>query len=253
MQPNTSGVKIAQPGYNAATAAAYQLLFDSSWPCLTIVFDETITATGSTQTFYHNLGFFPFVLPTSNETGSAFVGTSFNIYNNCVTFAATAGTSVHFRIYNIDISTPQSYTYSTPAQTRTPYDANYGIKIVKGKNNINSTDLRNFILHSRAASPMILSITTALATTSSTATASYTYPLNYIPFVYGFVSYTDTLGNKYYINAPNFTQSYPGTTMTSTSASVMVIPLGVFNSAGNASLVCLRDPLFAPNTVRVIY
>ena len=57
------GIKISQPGINAVTASPTQLIFDSSWPSMAVIFNIIVTSTGSSdfQTIPHNLGFPPFI------------------------------------------------------------------------------------------------------------------------------------------------------------------------------------------------
>lgn len=75
------GVKLALPGSDVATAADYQLLFNSSWPNIKIAANPTVQivseAALSANNFIiynHNLGFIPPVIPYSGFPTTAEIG-----------------------------------------------------------------------------------------------------------------------------------------------------------------------------------
>lgn len=276
---STVGFKISKPGYDATRSSGSNMVFDSSWPSLPIAYETTITnpivGTGNTLTIPHNLKFPPFTMiwaygPDASGIGN--VGKRFipyvnatNVYlnGNTVSSPAFTATVLRIRCFQLDLSKDINYILSPGDTFKAPYDPNFGIKVVKAGKDINSTDLRNFALHSRAQSPLILAVKTeATIPSANLATAignviQYTSVLNYPVWVYGFVkigaTVSGTLGipANSYIPAPYYSQSYPKTT-TDGFVSYLGYTSGA-NADNGASLVILRDPMFAATQTTVQY
>jgi hypothetical protein len=257
------GIKIARAGFNANTCADYDLLFNSAWPSLPIAFSTlqtTTVAAGTTSLppIPHGLNYIPMVMGWIIQ-GSKQIGRIFpdvdktNIYltyNNPFSYFNTGDTIKFYLVcYAVDISRSASYEYLPPSAVQQPYDKKFGIKVAKLGKSASSTDLRNFILHSRAQSPAILQI--IASTDPSTTTLSYTMPAGYTTWVYGWGVYDrSVLGESAvtYVNAPLYPQSTPGITLPTQNN--FLLSVGV---SKGGSLVILRDPLFAPNTISVVY
>lgn len=267
MGAQTAGIKIAQPGFDARTCPDYELIFNSSWPTLAIAIDQTVNittdATGA-YTFTHNLGF-PCLAMAWVVSGNTTNGRTFpNITSTQLLFSGLTGQTllspntaytINVKCYNLDISIPQSYDYLQSAAIAQAYDPNYGIKITKQNKNINSKDLRDFILHSRAASPMVLAIVTEHSATVSSASLSilnYTNPQNYVPWAFGYVEQTSA-GVTSYVFAPIANQAYPTFSYSSVSVRMSLITNGGGGYTGKGSLIILRDPLFVSSEVEVTY
>ena len=251
-----AGIIITQPGIDVKTAADYQMLFNSNWPSLQIAFEAVISVSaGSTGQVAHSLNFFPLVMAWYS-VGGVSMGRWYGItsFDKTNVYIANTGSSNYFgnrqttsdvvvsiKCYNIDISVSKDYTLPLAPTYKTPYDSSYGMKVVKNGKAITSTDLRDFILHTRAQSPAILSI----IATSTLASISYTNPVSYTPWVLGFIS---PLGDKtkYQCFPPGGNQSSPNFVQQGTKA-VM--------STGSrlGSIVVLRDPLVISTTKQVIY
>lgn len=260
------GIKIAQPGYDVNTAPDYALSFNSSWPQLPILKQYTVTVTPiltggfwsyDTQVFTHNLGFFAWSMVWETDAASN-VGSirtkrankNLTISDNSVTWnpaiynlvtVQPLPITVHVKVYNIDISKHVKYDYLQPPVVQTSYDPNFGLKVVKEGKSIDSKDMRDFIIHSRAQSPAILAILTEIDAVSNIV--SYTNPQGYTNWVYGYVKF----GNNYlYTEAQG--QSYPvyqfvdGKTYSIST-----------QGTNKVSLVILRDPLFVAAKVDVTY
>lgn len=262
------GIKVSQIGYDVNTAPDYSLAFNSSWPSLPIAKEFTVTLSPtfdgtfwnfSTQTFTHGLGIYAWAnlweTNGPNPVGAIKtqrVNTNLTLYKNKVVWAPytllssqPSNITLHVKVYNIDISKPVAYQYINPPVTQSPYDPNFGIKVTKSGKDINSKDLRDFIIHTRAQSPAILSILTE-KNADSNGNVTYTNPQGYTNWVYGYVFFTD-----HYVYAPAQGQAYPiyqfinGTTyQISTKSAGSTYPV---------SIIVLRDPLFVPAKVQVTY
>lgn len=270
-QKQSAGIKVSQTGYSVDNAPDYALAFNSSWPSLPIVreFTVTINATfnGSfwvfaDQTFTHGLGLYAWAhcweTNSPNAIGSIVtrrIDTNIIIGKNSVIWSGygllssqPAALTIHVKVYNIDMSKPVAYEYVQPPVTQSPYDPNFGIKVTKEGKSIDSKDLRDFVIHSRAQSPAILSILTQ-ANADSSGNVTYTNPQGYTNWVYGYVLFDLGSIGSFYTYAQAQGQAYPvyqfinGTTY----------QLSTLSGANNVSLLVLRDPLFVPAVVQVTY
>ena len=264
------GIKISKPNYDATTAADSDLLFSSSWPSLPIVneYTKTISSLPYTTTIPHGLGYVPFVLGWSKTSGKwhkRFFGYNdgikvdeTNIYINITdnypfvtATTTTAPTSLHLKVYALDIATEVEYELSARSSIVAEYNPDYGIKIAKEAADINSTDMRDFILHSRCQSPLILALkneNSAVASGSYDGLITYEDPQGQISWVFGFIRATDGK----YREVPYYGQAYPTTQI---DTATKTYTLGWINAAGDeaASLVVLRDPMFAASDITASY
>lgn len=258
------GIKVSQSGYNAFTAPDYALAFSSSWPQLPIAaeFLQTIAPfdggaapyTYNPITFTHSLNYpaFARVWISGTGTGISTGHVTSDIYNlktskNSVTYSSPASTNnlsdritVFVRVYALDITTPVSYPYKKPPVITTPYDPDYGIKIVKEGKDIASKDMRDFIIHSRCQSPQVDSVLVG----ASGSTLTYTNTTGYTNWVFGF--------GQFGTNFP-FAPAYPNS---SQSPPTLVISNNVYTVGAPGMvpvIVVLRDPLFVPAQVEVTY
>lgn len=277
MGPNQQyGIKLAQPGFDVRTCKDYNLIFNSSWPSLAIVYDQLITVTydsfGSPtpSTVTHNLGYYPLTMAWqfSDSTMTTSLGrpplgqpnVAKNVFLMPTGFAFSATVYFNIKSYNVDVSIPQQYNYLQPPAVNNIYDPTYGIKVSKQNLSIQSTDMRNFILHSRCPSPQVLAIVTEKTPynsgtntgyQASTNTLFYQNPQGYLPwvFAYGVVQSALTFNLLTYIWAPPNAQAYPTVFFTNAG----LARLGLFGSPTGGSIVVLRDPLFVANSVSVVY
>lgn len=251
---STVGFKISKPGYNANSTAGNNFVFNSSWPSLPIAFQTTIVG-NTNATIAHNLKFPPFTFIFSYATDPSGVGVvssrtianvdSINVYN-----VPTTVTKVTIVCFQLDISSDIDYTLAPGDTFRLPYDPNFGVKVVKQFKDINSRDLRDFALHSRAQSPLILAvktektIPTANVGTAIGSVVQYQNPFPLPAWVYGFVK--QSTGR--YLSAPYYAQAYPRT-----FTDGLLSYIGYAGTDIGASLVVLRDPMFAPTQTTVQY
>lgn len=249
---STVGFKLSKPGYNALTTTGSNLIFSSSWPSLPIAFETTIISP-SNATVAHNLKFPPLTFIWTYSADPSGVGTvskrtianvdSTNVYN-----VPTGVTKVDIKCFQLDISTDIDYTLAPGDTFRSPFDPNYGIKVVKPNKNIGSIDLRDYALHSRAQSPLILAVKTQKTIpTANLGTAignviQYQNPFKTPAWVYGFIK---SSASKY-TYAPYYSQAYPRT-----FTDGLLSYIGYTGTDIGASLVILRDPMFAPTLTTV--
>ena len=275
----TVGVKISQPGTDARTASAGQLIFNSSWPSLAVVFRKIIPMPTdyNLQTIPHNLGFAPFIRlwildsnynPVNNLN---YLYANWGVDTQNVYFVLSnysIGSYIYIELYNIDLSVDIDYPALPYVQYKSFYDSNYGIKVSKDGKSSNSTDPRNFILHSRYRSPLVKAVKTEATINSSNAgiivgsntesTIQYTNQDNIPTWNYGFIkkgssSLSLQLPSGAYEYAPYYAQSYPVTTTDGIKTSVTYITNSSFGQDLGATIVVLRDPLIASNTVAATY
>lgn len=255
-QPQSAGIKIARPGFDIRTCADFELLFNSAWPSLTYAFTSLQAGvfdgfSNWSFTVSHNLGFPPLCMAWVIRNGIRIVDrifpnftkqtVSFNYVNPLGTLQSTDTVQFYVVCYNLDISKAANYAYTPSAATKQPYDAKSGIKVVKQNKNINSTDLRDFILHSRAQSPAVLNISV-----SQTSPIRYTMNAGYTTWVYGFATSDGLTWN----NAPLYPQSTPGLFIDNGNTFRLLFTT---SPTAQGSLVVLRDPLFAPTTLQESY
>jgi hypothetical protein len=252
-------VKVAQPGWNVTTAPDWALMFSSEWPSLQIAFEKTITITAGNAvnfTIYHNLNYV--------SLASAWISTPSTNYGRvanlemttvfCAGFALgtyAEDVTVTLRCYNIDVTKEVAYSLPQSASSKQTPDYTTGIKIVKENptRQISSTNMNDFILNSQCQSPAVLNVATQSgsyysATGGVGGQPAIIYPLqtNYIPWVQGVVGLDGNTSYQYY-NASDLIYNEGG--------NELILNFGEVSSY--ASLIVLRDPLFYPNTVRVVY
>jgi len=257
LQPKADyGLKIAKAGFDVNTAKDSDLLFNSSWPSMQIVMVRQVS---SGDSFEHGLPYPPFsvIIPdfTPTTVGNQNLMSNADVDSTYV-YAPTSAFSGGGKIivYALDITTDVEYPYNTRSRNSTQYDPNYGIKIAKEGEDIDSTDLRDFILHSRCGSPMALAVKTASTVSPNNlnlisagqSAIQYTSQLSDPTFVFGYVKRND---GKYEC-APLSGQAYPST-FTNGTTSYIILLQGNATYAYEASLVILRSPMFAATETTV--
>lgn len=243
------GIKISKAGYDALTAADNDLLFNSSWPSVQIV---RVKAVANGDIVPHGLGFPPVAfIMGGNGFSTVMYGQDVDDTN---VYPRSSGVMV---IYRIDISTDVEYPYTTTQSINTTYNPDYGIKMVKQGSSIESDDLRDYILHSRCGSPLVLAVKTQdTSNPANPNVVQYTSRLGYPTLNFGYIGATAgqstssgrTFGAKGYRFAPQGGQAPP---IAFTDGFTVYVDTPGDN---RASVVCLRSPMFAvTNTVEVTY
>ena len=259
---NDEGIKISAPFYDVNTAGDINLLFSSSWPSIAVGFEKTfiLNASDFNRPIAHGLGFPPLTMifrADSNRGYQTLLDApdvdSTNVYVTQWDFPG-ANRLVHLVCYAVDLSANQTFPFiQQPLGTAKSYDPNYGIKLAKEGYDVSDADLRHFLIHSRTRSPLILS-QQAVADNVNSKTLSYTNPAGYLPWVFGYGSTLiggDT-SKPAYTPAYVMSQAYPRLVVDTTSGYTMSVQ-NMPGQGGLASLIVLRDPLFAGTTEQVTY
>ena len=212
--------------------ADIKLNFSSQWPTIQVA--KVVTNPTGGQKISHNLGFPPLAIAYTTTPG---YGTAMNLETVSDNTVFSRG-SDYLVIYNVDISANFDYTSYTNAVGDPVKDETSG-----------SIDLRKFLLHSRAVGPMLLSVHTKKYTTSDT-TLTYTSPLNYPTFQFGYLrSNKPDLGAGVgtWIGAPLAGHAWPvlrsdgytSTLLTAVSDGKVMADVG--------SIITLRNPAIITN------
>lgn len=263
-EPQDYGIKISKPFFDAQNSGDADLIFSSAWPSLPVAFEETLTVDSTMISpaelpIPHGLGFPPLVLAwkyIDNYAVKFVFGYSdvlecddTNIYLSLASPQyppSNQASKVHIKAYNIDLSVEKEYAINKPPASQLLYDPDFGIKVVKEGMDYKSTDLRDFILHSRAQSPLIMAVKTQESATGDTV--RYVDPQGYLSWVFGFVRGTDGR----YKAAPYFSQGYPQTGI-DVSALEYSVAWETAASDDGATLVVLRDPMFTATDEEASY
>lgn len=242
------GIKITKPFFDVNTASDEDLIFSSSWPSLPIAESANVS---SGTTYTHSVGFSPF-FSVWQKSGTLWtrIGTQFgDVSVNESTIVFPSATETHIQLYNINLDTAKEYELSDKISQPASYDPDYGLKIVKVGEDINSTDLRDFVLHTHAQSPLIRAQVKAVSS-STGGIATFTETTDTISWVFGFIK--NSTGRWTIIPYEN--QAYP---------QLLIEQVGGFykytaeynSSFGDTDscLIVLRDPMFASTDVEVTY
>lgn len=263
------GFKISKPNYSATNASPQNLLFSSSWPSLAVAFSLALPNTNAYVNgsagcpVPHGLNYPPLAFTwnnASNFTGSAASPTSYARtvchVDNTYIYVSPSTTPIFIVAYAIDLRKDIDYTTYPGSNMTAPYDPNYGIKLVKPGKNINSKNMRDFILHSRCQSPLIQAVKTeATANPANTGVVQYTNHDPYPKWFYGFARAVTPNGtpfsdNDFFQYAPYWNQAYPKMT---TDGFTSTINTSNGLASKGATIVVLRDPMFAPTATTIQY
>lgn len=268
--PTTVGFKLSKPGFDAGRTAGQNFVFNSSWPSLPIAYETIVTGTGGLMTVPHGLKFAPFSMiwyPVTDPSGIGTVGNRQIIKANTTNayFLSTLGVNYKVRCFQLDLSKDIDYSLAPGDTFSQPYDPNYGVKMVKPTKDINSKDMRDFAIHSRCQSPLILAVKTektipnANIGTALGNVIQYTSKLSYPVWVYGFIKAGGTLATALgvpantYVPAPYYSQAYPRTFTDGFKAYLGYTTVGPPLPDVGATLVILRDPMFSATPTTVQY
>lgn len=281
--PNTTvGFKLSKPGYDANRTSGQNMVFDSSWPSLPIAFDtglidNTVTSTANRATIAHNLQVPPLVFGWAYFADPSGVGNvtqrficaadKTNIYLNGNTNSKPPliATKIRLKAFQLDLSKDIDYALAPGDTLPTAYDPNFGVKVVKPNKDVNSKDMRDFAVHSRCQSPLILAVKTQATMPAANAgtgignVIQYTSNLSYAVWVYGFIKIGGTLATSFnmtpgtYYPAPYYSQAYPRVFTDGFKSYIGYTVSGPPQPDVGATLVILRDPMFASTQQAVAY
>lgn len=256
-------IKLAQPGYDVKTAGDENLIYSSKWPLLEIYQQNTATfdVTQTSILARHDLQFPPVFwyfanTPESAWQNSGVVGTarrseffgpigdgSLGIDASQLTYTANTvpGTSgnaqLYFYIFALDLTKQYTAPVIKVGAVSGGSDSNFVFKIAKPNKDIKSHDLSDFVLHSKARSPLIHSVNPSPGTVKQFIV---NHALGYTPMFFGYLK----SGGKYTLlptgqgGSSNFLADEQNIT---------------FNDNGGKELtiVILKDPFMVEYSIRV--
>lgn len=249
------GFKVAKAGFDTRTATDYELLFNSGWPSLAIAFTKVVTTipTG-VGSILHPLGFPPLTMAWVVEGGVCTRRHFPQVSSTSLNFTDidAVNATYYVQCYNLDISVQANYAFIPPfpAQLGT-YDKNFGAKFAKPGKSVDSKNLDDYIFHTRAMSPAILSVNTtfdAISLVGGGRTITTLNPGNYVPWAFGYAQDVSSPGLWTY--AQPYAQAAPRLFVDLKPNSFTLAAAG---TSPASSLITLRDPLFLGNTVSVVY
>lgn len=236
--------------------ADIKLNFSSQWPTLQVakVFNNPQNVGGEvsdkwqySRKFKHGLGYPPFAMGMSKNAGAS----SYNLMTGLDVDDTYVYVPLIYQgqgeldcavVYAIDITRNFSYdNYISEVGDVVEDDSSRGI------------DLRDFLLHSRAVGPMVLTQVTKDFTTSD-MNLNYTSPLNYPTFSFGWVRHSDPAGGRVGIwqYAPPMGQAWPVAASDGYTTNVHSTTIGGVLAADKGSLLVLRNPaIITDNTTNV--
>lgn len=206
-------VKLAQPGHDVKTAGDENLIYSSLWPLLKIYKSDPMTigdVNASQVLAEHDLGFFPMfwffsnsVISGWNNSGtqssqdrSEFFGPSGNgsisSTENKLIYTPTSGTTgslnLYYYIFALDLSKQFTAPITKVGSVTGGSDPRFVFKLAKDTKNIDSNNLDDYIIHSRARSPLIHSVNPSNGTTKS---FTVQHNLGYLPMFFGYTKGTN--------------------------------------------------------------
>ncbi len=256
-------IKLAQPGYDVHTCGDENLIYSSQWPVLKIYKQGSATVGDVTQTTTiatHDLGFPPVFWYFSNATINKWLGTGAMTNERRAEFSgpigsaasikvndgklvyepggfATGSLNLYYYVFGLDL-TKQYTAPIVKVGAQSGGSGNRVFKVAKEGKDVSSDDLRDFVIHSRARSPMIHSVNPSGAVLK---TFTVDHNLSYNPMFFGYTKGTD----GYYTLIPTGTGG--ASSFTSTDKTV------TFNDTGGKeiTIVILKDPFVIDQSVAV--
>lgn len=258
-------VKLAQPGYDVKTAGDENLIYNSNWPVLKIYQSgpfQTRNIAVQQSIADHDLGFTPVFWyfantpinlwantgTASQEARSEFMGPlgdgvleidskSLTYVPNSAFPGVTGPAALYYYLFALDIAKQ----YTAPIIKLGDIQGARGsrvFKIAKPGKDITSDDLFDFILHSRARSPMVHSVNPTPGTVKS---FTVDHNLTYLPM---FFAFEKTARGSY---KTLYTGQGGSSSIQSSETQV------IFNDSGGKeiTIVVLKDPFSAAITIGV--
>jgi len=264
------GVRLSQLGYDALDTDDRNLIYSSSWPLLKLHMSGTATIADTSveqKIIDHNLGYPPvFVWGSINNGNSIVTGASgdyaemfgpptlFSVNSTSLYYDGFYGgvsTQIFYRIYRYDLTTNFTATDNfTGSSIQNSLQSDYTFRISKDGKSINSTDMRDFVIHSDARSPMVhMSVSGNLVPTTD-GVAGYevkaTHNLNYVPF---FLCYYIDPTTGRYVRTPTGTG---GATGAFVSNKTVKFGAAASSYANGASVIVFKDPFDLTLTAQVV-
>jgi hypothetical protein len=257
---NDFGIRLSQLGYNAETAADANLLYSSSWPLLKTQMEGSveINTTTPSATIPHGLDYPPAfifnvvynsqseILDFFNFTGTVEVDENNIYFNN--SFGNPAVT-IYYRIFRYDLTTnytAPSVNLGTDTQASLISDTTF--RIARSGKSVESTDLRDFAIHSDTRSPLIHQSVSGTVVPTTDTTGGFEvkaiHGLNYQPM---FLAFSDEGATGRWETLVTGTGGASGIFTSTTS-----IKYGAASDLKQkASIIVLKDPFTITNAITV--
>ena len=205
-------VKLAQPGFDVKTAGDENLIYSSLWSLLKIYKQGTVTVPNTSQMTLatHDLGYPPMYWFFTNNNINAYEGSiafstqrrseffgpggdGIKIYDNRLVFAQGAGNDtgalkLYYYIFAIDLTKQYNAPITNVGDVHGDIDQQHVFKVAKPGKSVHSKNLDDFVIHSRARSPLLHSVNPSGATVKS---FTVTHGLGYLPIFFGYTKQAD--------------------------------------------------------------
>lgn len=266
-------VKLAQPGYDVKTAGDENLIYSSKWPLLKIYKHGSFRVpdvSQATTVTTHDLKFTPVFWYFSNATLNAWTngfgdvlanedrseffgptgGGSFSIDGSKLNFipevfTMTGALNIYYYIFALDLTKQYTAPIIKIGAISGLGDDRFAFKIAKRGKSVDSKRLDDFVVHSRARSPLIHSVNPGKVT-EDLGGGSYGFTvqhnLGYLPMFFG---YTKNANGSYSLI---YTGSGGSTLFTSDENKIR------FSEGANTremTIVILKDPFLIDSSVQV--
>ena len=262
------GIKVSQPNKDVENAADFELLLSSSFPLLKIHDTGTINVSSeSSQDVVHGLGYPPMFLVYRDwrSTSNSIVRGDFSTFasytglcnSNILRIANNSTSNGTYRYYIFRQPINQDFTGSTASlddSQTSSVDRDYGIKVSKPGSTTDSSDLRDYAIHSGTRSPIIHSTQHETKTSSGdfdAMTSTLTHNLGYTPLGFAYYRTEEFNSNFYNIVTDSAGAGGPAFFLGENTIELTVSPIDS-GSTVDFSLVCLKDP-FDKEEIQVTY
>lgn len=247
-------VKVAQPGYDVKTTGDENLVYSSEWPLLPIYQQGPVTVKDVSKSqilMIHDLTFNPLYWffsnatitgweglgPSKNERRAEFFGPisggSIGINTNQLLYTPPVGgvsgsLNLYCYIFALDLAVQYNAPIINIGDIRGASDPSFVFKLAKEGRDINSHNLDDFIIHSRARSPLVHSVNPSVGVVKNLV---INHNLGYLPMFFGYIK-----SNGYYVQIP--TGQGGSSSFLSDENNI------TFNDTGGKeiSIVVLKDP-----------
>jgi len=241
-----TNIKVSLPG-NDVESADVNLAFSSDWPNVRIIKSGELKVLGETfTTIPHTLGLTPAFLTWGPSSGYLDMPRQNVFVTNSNFYWSHPGNGsqlddLFLMVFDIDIETEYhapTFNQSTSSSAQSVSDA--GIRFTKLTKDITSTDLRDYILHSSARSPLLHAVIPK--TIGVSGNFSYTHDLPYSPIFMVYAEQSIATGPAYVL-----LNNFAGVT-----TSGQTITVSGITSGNKVSIVILKDPFYIDSNVQVV-
>lgn len=252
MATNKINLKLSQRGIDVKHAGDQDLIFSGDFPMLKeeatgVVDTSKYGGTGYSILYEHNLNYVPFFLINDQNDEMVFGTSSFGVDKHNLYIPNGLTGNYRWSIYRLDLYT--NYTapiISTSLESVGTVSDSFVMKFAKKGKDVESDDLRDFTIHSRARSPLIHKVDHQQWTSDNTV-HGVPVDLPYNPIVFGFA--TLTLDGRTY-GLIGGGQATPRLNR-ETGKDVQITSSGLANT--DTSIVIMKDPFLSRKVTTVSY